>query len=79
MWIFIAIKDSYCVVPTVEGAKRMDSGMELMRPVLVINLNITTIYFTIYYNLIFITLNEAENNHENFAFLQAGLRRSIWL
>ena len=72
MWIFIAIKDSYCVAPTVESAKRMDSGMELMRPVLVINLNITIIYFTIYYNLIFITLNEAENNHENFAFCKLG-------
>ena len=68
MWIFIAIKDSYCMVPTVESAKRMDSGMELMRLVLVINMNITIIYFTIYYNLIFTTLNEAENNHENFAF-----------
>ena len=72
MWIFIVIKDSYCVVPTVESAKRMDSGMELMRPVLVINLNITIIYFTIYYNLIFITLSEAENNHENFAFCKLG-------
>lgn len=60
------------MVPTVESAKRMDSGMELMRPVLVINLNITIIYFTIYYNLIFITLNEAENNHENFAFCKLG-------
>lgn len=68
MWIFIAIKDSYCVAPTVESAKRMERGMELMRLVLVINLNITIIYFTIYYNLIFRTMNEAENNHENFAF-----------
>ena len=72
MWIFIAIKDSYCVVPTVESAKRMDSGMELMRLVLVINLNITIIYFTIYYNLIFTTLNETENNHENFALCKLG-------
>lgn len=56
------------MAPTVESAKRMERGMELMRLVLVINLNITIIYFTIYYNLIFRTLNEAENNHENFAF-----------
>ena len=72
MWIFIAIKDSYCVVPTVESAKRMDSGMELKRLVLVIDLNITIVYFTIYNNLIFTTLNEAENNHENFAFCKLG-------